>query len=525
MKKILYLSNIFPAMQELYSLIKCLTSTEWNGLQNYLTCFSAHAPDKNKCLHLAQLLMSEERCPSENKCCIIIYGRKGDAAFEKLKWRLKEKTLDFLTTDICNKELDEVDFVFVQIKKKSAQFQQLNYSKPKNNIVYSLLDEIIFLAKKYEYYPALVEHLTQKKWKLSFKMSESEYNHISKEINQYEEFNKHLGKAVDYYFRLMFFYDLKGKSGKEKIISFLKKAIADVRESYSATKSPLINYYLHFLEMDFYFIHNNYLKARSYCLKLLNIVRENKSVKRKQRIGAVYDNLSRCELFLKRFSEAAEFAHLAQEYFPAHSENYSIACEQEFYAHFCNKKYTEAESCATAMLSNATRKESGEFRYAKYIFLNACVLFAQGKFHETAELLNQNLEISKDKAGWEIALRLLSIQTQVELLHFEEASLQVYSLERFIMRQQKKTNISKRDKLILTVLLKMERCGFMFTVLNGKTEQYLSQLSSGDKNYKWELLSPELIPFHEWLAEKMAGNRKIRKTKSDFYSSVTAPPL
>ena len=111
-------------MQDLYSLIHSLTSSEWQSLQHYFTCFTDHDRAKLKYLQLAKLLMDAEECPSEKSCCLKIYGVKNSLNFEKLKSRLKEKVLDFLATDICDKkkDIDEVDWAYIQIKKMSAQY-------------------------------------------------------------------------------------------------------------------------------------------------------------------------------------------------------------------------------------------------------------------------------------------------------------------------------------------------------------------------------------------------------------------
>jgi len=77
------------------------------------------------------------------------------------------------------------------------------------------------------------------------------------------------------------------------------------------------------------------------------------------------------------------------------------------------------------------------------------------------------------------------------------------------MRLQKETNITKRDRKILTLLLNLEQNGYVFEEMNGSAKALLSQLASDEKEYKWELLSPELIPVHVWVEEKMEKRVKV----------------
>lgn len=497
-------------MQELYTLIQSLTSGEWASLQNYFTFFTAHDAGKLKYLQLARLLMDSKECPEEKYCCLKIYGVKSDRNFDTLKSRLKDKVLDFLLTDISadkQKELDEVDYMAIKIKKKSAQFQQLYYSKTRIPLLLNLLDEIINLAKKYEYYVSVVEHLRLKKTLVSFKGGTKEFNEVN------EDMEKHLlcytlaNKAEHFYYELIMLSEYSGKRDKQKVLEFLTKAISEVSEGHLLTKSPIINYYLKILEMDFCQLNEDYLKSRSTCLELLEVVRNNKSVYRRQRISVVYVNLSRCEYYLGRYEPAAEYAREAQKNFNLSSENYCIALEQEFYALFAMKEYDRATEIASKMLVSAPKKELGAFRFSKYNFLLANGFFKQGKFHDVLHILSGEREIAKDKAGWEVGARVLSIMSLIETHRQDEASSAVLNLKQFFKYNDKKgTAIGARDKKILNLLLIAERNGFMFNLLNGSTDKYMSLLSSGDPNdkeYQWEPFTHEVIPFHEWFAGKM----------------------
>ena len=494
-------------MLDLHSLLHSLTSSEWQSLQSYFTCFSAQGEAGSKYLELAQMLMKEEVCPSEKQCCLKIYGAKKDHSFDMLKARLKDKILDFLATDICDKTkyIDEVDLAYIQIKKMSAQYQQLFYSKPRLGLTYKLVDDIIDLAKKYEYYFAAAEHLKLKRGLTSWQKSKLEFDKINVEIASYFLKSVLLVKTESYYQELIMLYDFSGKLNKKALLSFLTSAIADVSKGYNQTKSPIINYYLKYLEMAFATVHKNYSSARSICLDLLDVVRNNKSVYRKERIGAVYDNLSRCEFYLSRLEQAAEYAIEAQKHFIPNSVNYCTALEQEFYALFGMGRYEQSTLVVNKMLGSASQKELHEFRYSKYSILHANTVFMQNKFDEALEILSREQAISRDKAGWEIGVRLLKIMTLIEMLKLDEAVMAIKSLKEFFKYTDKKTPVSKRDKTILNLLLILERAGFMFSTLNGSTEKHLKALRSQDEATRWEPFTHELIPFHEWFAGKMRG--------------------
>jgi tetratricopeptide (TPR) repeat protein len=493
-------------MQDLHSLLHSLSCSEWAAFQNYLGVFTAHDTSKLKYLQLSRLLMASEKAPTHNACCVSIYSTKNEHSFDELKSSLKEKVMDFLLTDISSdkqKELDEADYAIIKMKKKSAQFQQLYYSKRRIPMLYDLLDEIITGAKEYEQYFILVEHLKAKKNIVSHKISNEEFEKINKEMEYSTMCSNIYNKAEHSYYQLTMFNAYFGKPDKQKILKDLQKNIAEVRAGFDLTNSPMIHYYLKNLEMGYFQLQEDYLKARSVCLELLNIVRNNKSVYRKQRLGAVYDNLSQCEFYLGNFIQAGDCAREAQKLFNQNSENYCIALEQEFYSLFAMKEYDGSIEIANKMISSATPKEMGQFRFSKYNYLLANALFKQDRFQEALQLLSQGREISKDKAGWETGARILKIMTLIEMLKLDEASLAVKSLKQFFKYTDKKTPVSIRDKKILNLLLVAENKGFMFSSLNGNTDKYMNALTSADKELRWEPFTHEVIPFHEWFAGKM----------------------
>jgi len=497
-------------MQELHALLHNLTAREWASFQKFLSAFTEHDASRLKSLRLAKLLINAKAAPSHASCCVSLYGRKKDHSFDELKSALKEKVLDFLLTDISadkQQELDEADYAMIKMKKKSAQFQQLYYSKKRMPMLYGLLDDIIASAKEYEQYFILVEHLKAKKNLVSSKKSDKEFEKLNIEMELGVKCSSIYNKAEHYYGMLKMLVAFSSQLDKQKALRTLKNNIEEVRVGFEFTNSPMVHYYLKNLEMGYYQLQGDYRKARNVCLELLNIVRNSKSVYRRQRIAIVYDNLSQCEYYIGNFNHAAECAREAQKFFNEASENYCVALEQEFYALFAMQQYIQSTDIANKMIASATPEELGAFRYSEYNYLLANSLFRQRKFNDALHILSQKREISKDKAGWEIGARTLNIMTLVELHKLDEASRSVLSLKQFFKRVNKVTPVSMRDKTILNLLLGAERKGFDFASLNGNTGKYIASLQLKEGETRWQPFTHEVIPFHEWFGGKMKEKR------------------
>lgn len=513
-------------MHSLYSLLHSLSSPEWSAFEKYLTSFTSLNPGEIKQLALAQLLIKEKEEPSSRICCLKIYSRRQDPGFEMLKSRLKEKLLDFLLTDLASdrkENLDETDLVNIKLKKRAAQYQLLLYSKKRVQYVYKMLDEVIHLAKKYEYYSTLTDHLRMKRSVVSMRYYSDEHNTIGEEIDKYWCYYRMVYRAEEYYQKLMVLADYSSKADNKKVDELLKKAIPELERYYRISKSAIIKYHLKMLYLGHYYNCRNYLKGRSTCLELLNLVRNSRTLYRRQRVSIIYDQLSQCELYLRRYKQAAEWAREAQKDFSLGSDNYCVAVELEFRALILMKEYVQALKIAQKLFASAPKNELGGFRHSKYNLFLANALFMQSRHREALGLLSQHMEISSDKAGWEIGARTLKIMILIDMQKFEEASLAVSSLKQLMKRIEKTTPAHLRDKKILNLLLILERNGFCFKTLKVIISKYLDPLShSKDKNISWQPFTHELIPFHEWFSKKMNNKRTVASVSSRKLAAISA---
>jgi hypothetical protein len=174
--------------------------------------------------------------------------------------------------------------------------------------------------------------------------------------------------------------------------------------------------------------------------------------------------------------------------------------EYEFLARFYDEDLERSKSLSQILLKSA-KNEMGDFRYAKYLFYQANVLCMQKKFKEANRVLNYKLQLSKDKQGWDLSIRILKIRILVELDRYDEASSQVSSLLKHVERSFSKDELKPREKLIIKTLRMLEHEGFSSIRILPKIEKACVHLSD-HSIYPWEPISSELIPFEKWLSDK-----------------------
>jgi tetratricopeptide (TPR) repeat protein len=503
-------------MKNIHSLIHNLQPSEIEIIRTSLKSYYSKDENDFKTLKLFDyLLKNKTAVPSPNECSLHIYGKPKDNTIDKLASRLKSKILDALTLDVNIERkglLDEQDTQVLKVKKKLMQFMFLYRSRGNHPLVNQLLDDIIGYSKKYELFSSIVEGLKYKKYFKGYTRGLDDFNKLNKEIEFYEHCENAVDKANDAYYRLIIRADFHGNIDKRQLQRYLHESIVDLTNEYKFTGSASVGYYLKLLELAY--LHNNedMLKARDVCQELLQIVEGNKAVYRKQRVGFAYGNMIQCDIYLGNYDSAVKNARAMMQYTPTKGVNFIVAKELEFHTLFYSNKLEDAEKVLDILLK-AAPSQQGDFRVAKFRFYYANVLFKKKNYKGALKELLQNANLSKDKIGWEFAIRVLTIMTLIELDSLDEAEKHVDSLRKHIERHETKNDIRVRDDLILKQLQRLQKRGFVFDKPVTEELSFIELLSADKKKYKWEPFSPELIPFHTWLMGKF-GMKKITAARS-----------
>jgi tetratricopeptide (TPR) repeat protein len=498
-------------MEKLHFLIHSLSEPQKKILKVHLKYLGNRKGQDTQSLRLAEMLMkSADDVPSIEECSRQIYGSMNYGAIQKAKSRLVNKIKSLLVFDAgMEKRGDDeenLDRHGILIRWKTTLFHILLAKTGNSPLLLNILDEIIRLAKEYEVYSSLVEMLNFKKWMIGYRNGETVWTEMTEQVDFYKRCNDALMKAVDCYYLGVIRADFTDKANKRSYQYFLRDSIAELNEEYQATQSPIVAYYAKHLEIMYYESGNNIETTREVSLEMLRIIKENKSVHRRLRVANIYCKLASCDIRLENYDQAVENALEARKYFIKNTSNFYTAIDFEFLAHFYQHNFDKSKALCLLLLKS-TQKEMGDFRYAKYLFYQANVYFMQAKFKEALAVLNFKLELSKDRQGWDLSIRLLKIQALIELDRTDEASTHADSLLKQAGRARVQENLTARSKLIVRILRMLNHEGFSGSRVRAKLEQYYKMLAF-NATYSWEPLSSELIPFDRWLATHYRINRK-----------------
>lgn len=425
------------------------------------------------------------------------------ANLASLKYLLSEKIYDalLLSKHIENKAVfNQREQIVFGLKKKilliKALFRTLNQGRIET--VNFLVMETIKVSKEDQVYDILIEALILQKHIKGVRLGFEEFKKINTEIAFYENCFRCVQEACDAYYRLILNHEFINSLTKKELDDHLKSSIKKMENDYKATKSQEVDYFMHIFKIALFENEKNFLQAIFYCKKLLSLLKNSKVLYSKDREGFAIGNLSIFNVYTGNFKAAATHAKNAQQLHINNSFNYLTLKEQEFYANFYAGNYKEATKCVSELLEHSLA-DTGGYKKSKFIYFEACILFATKQFKEALQLLNKSLEIEKDKTGWNIALRTLNILVFIELNKINEASRSLEALRKYIERLTKSDEVKQRDVLIIKLLREIEKDGFRFDPKNANATKMLKELSEKDKPVSWNYYTPELIPFHEWV--------------------------
>jgi HEPN domain-containing protein len=436
------------------------------------------------------------------------YAELAPKTIAKMASQLREKILAALV-DETNYSLpgakSEKGVAVFGIKDLTKQVMELR-SRGLFVLALDRLSEAVKLGKDYELYSDLIQLLYMKLEMLKIRSQHEHLIELEAEIDFYEQARKAGFKAEALFYEINTLLVKTANLGKhqEEILDGIKQ----LRDMYGQTNVSFAYYYGICLEINYYSESGNSLIAAEKALELLRFVKNKPALNGLPQLPICYLYLAQTHLPLYRFSEVLVYTNLAKEYFTPGSWNYGEATLIEFYALYYRNEFSSALAAINTLLDDmkyaTTRYKAGERRYLK-----ACCLISMGEYHEAQYELSQIYQITKDKAGWNIGLRLMNIAMSCVNKKTERMYADLVALQRDLHRIKQLTNISSRDKLVIVLLRELLKYDGDFKYVSKIRAEELALLKESQGEYIWQMFGHELIPFHLWF-ESMSMRRPYK---------------
>ena len=490
----------------LKKLVSKLNNTEINLLRKQIENNNINSVE-GKSVQLLKLLIRKEPLTSV-EIQKIIYGKLNYLAFNKLCNRFKDSIHDVLLMDnsIRTSGYSKRNTLLFDLRKKVIQADIIQL-RGINEDVLSIYNSIITKSALFEFYDILIQALNSKLRFVSSFGKKNVIENIKNEITQVEVNWLALNQTQRIYQSII--NTISRHSEFHFYSEDLNNTILIIKDNFNRTKSSLIKYYLLNLEIEQAQILHRYSDSNILLMELQKLIKENESVYTDNRYGTVLLNISNNNLLLKQFDSAIEYAENSRKYFKGIYLTQKIVDEILFYSNFYKNELLECEKYII-FNSSFNLNESTEVLFSKFNYYKACLEFKKGNYFKCIDILNAHKEIEKDKEGWNINRRILIILSRIELGEFDSLDLSLSNMTKYLNRLAKTNFLNPRFAIILKICMVIVRENLDINRIEKKTKLILKYLEVMKKeDMKWQIKSPELINFEDWIAAKFVIKSRL----------------
>src|SRR5690606_8725221 len=93
------------------------------------------------------------------------------------------------------------------------------------------------------------------------------------------------------------------------------KMIAELKQLFKKTSSITVRYYLYLVELKLFMNDEKYNECIKICAEIKKLIQKNICMYKENRLGFMYSNIARCQLFQSDFEQAIKNATKATTFF------------------------------------------------------------------------------------------------------------------------------------------------------------------------------------------------------------------
>lgn len=478
---------------------------ELNTFKRYLTGFKS-ADKVNKSEQLLELLLVHG--PVDENAISSTLGLAADSkAFIKLCSRFRAKLHDSLLFEI-NLEREGAYSTYSKndvFARKNLILAELLFTRGNWEEAFKVLKKIIDICREYEFYDSLTNaYLLKYKVDLrykSIKVAEAtEVDYLNAESH------RALANRSSILFHKAGFLHQK-KSSPELYTEDLQKYIDELKDNPLLQDNSLALFYFYNLKLHLANSKDDFDHMLKWGKELIELLDAKVGLRNNPRYANAYAYSMIASIKLRDFEKALYYVGLSKKLINPGTLNYLNLSEYEFFIYFYSGQYQNAESLTLSMQKQAADKKL-EYFHNKYQYMYACTLMKEKKYEDANRVMLNIDELDNDKEGWNIGIRLFYIMNRLEKKLYDSADVQIENFRKYFENTMKHKALRKRDLTILRILLKLEQYSYDYEEVYQRYSKLFDLLRVKNMDYKWLMLSHELIPFHEWFAEMVEKQKK-----------------
>lgn len=447
-----------------------------------------------------------------------------DDSFNKLIRRTTDRIQESLIIDVNIRRKGAYSDVFrtkFHLRKQIIQGQIL-LGRGLMERALAIFRNAVRYAKKYELYDELIEALFFIQIAETNTKGYKEANKISERILFYEKCRRYFNETK------LIFREIEvssvEKSGMKQMSDHQHRLIEKVRIYSEETSSVSILTYYYLLKLE---ENASNIQVLSYYTKqLIDLLISSPVVYSERRISYLMNELSGLSFKSLNFKLAYIQVEEAQRFAGKKILSNIQVNVTRLKLDICLGFYFDGIQKTTPLLDDS-RINNQKYSISVISYLKAIATFGLKQYKEAQSILSQKNEIEKDKEGWNVWIRIMRLLCSIELLKLNMIDYDIESFRKYLDRTAKQYEVRERDKLVLKVLLELDKQDYDFELTAVKVSSELDKLRSTDEKYSWNPDSPELILFHDWFNAKLLKKeyephfdvyREAMKQKNDLKS-------
>ena len=489
-------------LNQLLDVIKVLRGPELDVARKHLKAYeSNHTINRRKMFQLYKYIKINKIRDYE-KLKKRISPDTTDDSFNKLIRRTTERVQESLIVDVNIRRKDSYNDVFRTkffLRKQLIQVDILMgrglAKRPLN-----MLNSFIRLAKKFELYDELVEALEYKQRLVFDTDGLAPYERILEKVDFYEKCREflRLTKRIQRELEVQLLRKSYSKIVSEEITLQLEQ----IEKYYVDTKSANIQSYLLLMKLRIAGIEENFVLSALIIRQLIALLTTSPALFSRARISYLKRELANVEYSSLNFMNSLqELDNGLKELKPDGMVYVGLLTRKATIYIFLN----DVPSILEILKHLNTFNFIDKYKYQKSIlgYLEGISFFLSQDFKKSMKLLAQKTDIEKDKEGWNVWIRIMRLLCSIEMLKLNMIDYDIESFRKYLERTSKQYEVRERDKLVLKVLLELDKNDYNFSLTAVVAADELEKLNSTDKKYAWNPDSPELILFHDWFNAKL----------------------
>jgi hypothetical protein len=489
-------------LSQLLDIIQVLKGPELDLARKHLKAYeSNHTVKRRKMFQLYKYIKIND-IQNYGKLKKRVSPDSTDDSFNKLIRRTTERIQESLIVDVNISRKNSYPDLFKTKFHLNKMLSQAQIIAGRGLILRSesIFINIIRRAKKFELYNELLEALYFKQT-LSYSMHGMKGHEDSKEeIAFYENCRRLLNNSKAIQRELE--YTLDRKSNKGEIDKSIKDKLSLLYLNYEATKSSNILSYYYIMKLEVENIENKYFQVDNTIDKFIKLIKESPSLYSKNRISIMYKLLSESKLKQLDFGNALTAINDSSKWIGVEGLIYIDLNVKKIQIYILTGLYVEAIDKLN-LLKFTKHLGTLKFENSIVLYFESIAYFGLNKFKEAQTILLQKNEIEKDKEGWNVWIRIMRLLCSIEMLKLNMIDYEMESFRKYLERTGKQYEVRERDKLVLKVLLELDKNNYNFSITAIVVANELDKLKSTNKKYAWNPDSPELILFHDWFEAKL----------------------